>query len=42
MLIIREEQMSALSQAMLKQFENRMVVHMSNNFQDETREISEV
>jgi len=42
MLIIREEQMSALSQAMLKQFEDRMVVHMSKNFQDETREISEV
>jgi len=41
MLVIREEQMSALSQAMLKQFEDRMVVHMSNNFQDETREISE-
>jgi sorbitol-specific phosphotransferase system component IIA len=42
MLIIREEQMSALSQAMLKQFEDRMVVHLSNNFPDETREISEV
>lgn len=41
MLVIREEQMSALSQAMLKQFEDRMVVHLSSDFPTETREISE-
>ncbi|WP_069472304.1 hypothetical protein [Candidatus Marithrix sp. Canyon 246] len=41
MLTIREEQMDVFSQAMLKPFENSMVVHLNNNFPDETREISE-
>jgi len=41
MLTIRKEQMDAFSQAMLKQFENQMVIHLNSNFPNETKEISE-
>ncbi len=39
MLMIREEQMSALSQAMLKKFEKTIAIHLNINFQDETKKI---
>jgi hypothetical protein len=41
MLVIREEQMEVLSKYMLKQFEDRMVIHLNQNFPDETKNISE-
>ena len=40
MLVIREEQIEILSQYMLKQFENRMVIHLNKNFPDETQKMS--
>ncbi|KHD05843.1 hypothetical protein PN36_32165 [Candidatus Thiomargarita nelsonii] len=41
MLTIREEQMSALSQAMVKQFEDSMAIHLRRVFPDETKTITE-
>lgn len=42
MLVIRPEQVEVLSQYMLKQFENRMIVHLRKSFPHETEEMSEV
>lgn len=40
MLVIRPEQVEVLSQYMLKQFENRMFIHLNKNFPDETQKMS--
>lgn len=42
MLVIREEQMGAFRQYMLKQFEDRMVIHLNRNFPDEIKNIPEL
>ncbi len=42
MLIIREEQMVVLSEYMLKQFEERMIIHLYSNFPNETKDISDL
>ncbi len=41
MLTIRKEQMEVLSRYMLKQFEDRMVVHLRNTFPDKTKDMPE-
>lgn len=41
MLQIREEQLDLLSNYMLKRFEDRMIVHLRDNFPESTKEFSE-
>jgi hypothetical protein len=41
MLVIRDEQMEALRQYMLRSFQNRMVSHLRTDFPEETSEMSD-
>lgn len=41
MLIIRPEQVKVLKQYMVRQFENKMLVHLRKNFPNETKKLSE-
>ena len=41
MLVIRKEQMEVLGRYMLKQFEDRMVIHLRSGFREQTKDMPE-
>lgn len=41
MLIIRKKQMDTLRDYMLKQFKNRMIVHLKSNFPEQAKDMKE-